>query len=88
MPTYKSALKRDRQNKKRKIRNARVKTVVKKGIKLVHSAIEEKNIEKAKDFLAQAVPAIDKAGSKRIIHKKTASRKISLLARKVNSLSR
>jgi len=37
--------------------------------------------------LASAIPIIQKASSKKVIHKKTAARKISRLAKKVNALT-
>jgi len=50
-------------------------------------AVEEKNPEEAKKALVTAIPIIQKASSKKVIHKKTAARKISRLAKKVNSLN-
>ena len=87
MATHKSAEKRNRQNEKRRIRNTSVKTYVKTRIKEVLKTVENKDIEGAKSALARVIPVIDKASTKGVLHKKTASRKISRLARKVNSLS-
>ena len=50
-------------------------------------AVEEKNVEEARKALASAVPVIQKIASKKVIHKTTAARKISRLARKVNTLT-
>jgi small subunit ribosomal protein S20 len=44
-----------------------------------------KNADGAKNALNKAISAIDKAAVKGIIHKNTASRKISQLTRLVNS---
>jgi len=49
-------------------------------------ATESKNFEEAQKALVRAIPAIQKASAKKIIHKKTAARKISRLTKKVNSL--
>lgn len=87
MATHKSAEKRNRQNEKRRIRNTSIKTYVKTRIKEVLKTVENKDIEGAKSALARVIPVIDKASTKGVLHKKTASRKISRLARKVNSLS-
>lgn len=87
MATHKSAEKRNRQNEKRRIRNTSIKTYVKTRIKEVLKTVETKDIEGAKSALARVIPVIDKASTKGVLHKKTASRKISRLARKVNSLS-
>ena len=87
MASHKSAEKRAHQNEKRRLRNKAVRTGVKSGVKSVRQAIEAKNPETAGQALAQAIPAIDKAAAKGVIHRKTASRKISRLAKAVASLS-
>jgi len=47
--------------------------------------VDAKDKAGAKDALAEAVPAIAKAGAKGVFHKNTASRKISRLTKKVNA---
>lgn len=84
MATHKSAIKQDKQSKKRRIRNIRIKSYVKTVIKSVRNAVDQNAATQA---LAKAVPALDKAASKGVIHKKTASRKISRLMKRVNTLS-
>jgi len=86
LATHKSAEKKDRQDKKRNLRNTAIKSNVKTRIKAVLAAAEDKDSEKAKSTLATAIPAIDKAAAKGVIHKNTASRRISRLTRRVNSL--
>lgn len=86
MATHKSAEKRARQNKKRQLRNVSVKSSVKTRLKAVLSAVEEKKKDDARAALAKAISVIDKAASKGVVHKNTASRKISRLTRKVNQL--
>lgn len=87
MATHASALKRARQSEKKRMRNASVKSALKTHARKVLQALENKNPEEARKALAQAIPALQKAAGRGVIHKKTASRKISALARKVNSLS-
>ena len=60
-----------------------MKTTTKK----VLQAVEAKDSEGAKQKLLDAVSMIDKAAAKKIFHKNMASRKISRLTRKVNTLS-
>jgi len=61
---------------------SKVKTVVKK----IDAAIEvESSVEKAQEALKTAVPIIERAAGKGAFHKKTASRKISRLTKKVNN---
>ncbi|MBN2467987.1 MAG: 30S ribosomal protein S20 [Deltaproteobacteria bacterium] len=86
MATHKSAIKRNRQSNIQKSRNRSTKTYLKTRIKDVISAVESKNVEEAVSSLAQAIPVIDKAASKGVIHKRTAARKVSRLTRKINAL--
>jgi small subunit ribosomal protein S20 len=84
--THASALKRARQSEKRRLRNKMVKSAIKTHAKKVLQAVEEKNLEKAREALTEAIPAIQRASLKKVLHKKTASRKISRLARSINAL--
>jgi small subunit ribosomal protein S20 len=86
LATHASALKRARQSEVKRQRNTTVKSAVKTHAKKVLAAVEAKNAQEAKKALADAVPAIQKASSKGVIHKKNAARKISRLAKKVNAL--
>jgi small subunit ribosomal protein S20 len=86
MATHKSALKRNKQSKEKRLRNRNVKSNLKTTLKSVSAAVEEKDQKKAQEAFSKAAPVINKAASKGVIHKKTAARKISRLARAVNTL--
>ena len=86
MAIHISALKRARQNEKRRVRNLHVETTVKSIVKKVRSAVEEKDVEGAQKALAKAIPLIQRAESKGVFHKNTSSRKISHLTRAVNAI--
>lgn len=86
MATHKSAEKRDRQNKKNRQRNIAAKSALKTKIKAVIAGVEIKNKENSTNALKTAIPALNKAASKGLIHKKNASRKISRLTKKVNAV--
>ena len=86
MATHKSAEKRDRQSKNRRERNIADKSAIKTKIKSVLSAVETKNKEAFAQALKAAIPALDKAAVKGVIHRKNASRKISRLTKKINTL--
>jgi len=86
LATHKSAEKRDRQNKTHRKRNIAAKSALKTKIKSVIAGVESKNKENSENALKAAIPALNKAASKGIIHKKNASRKISRLTKKVNAL--
>ena len=83
----KSVKKRVRQAKKRTLRNRAAKSMLKTLVKKVESEVAGKNIEGAKTALSEVISAVDKAKSKGLIPKNTASRKVSQLTRLVNSLS-
>ena len=87
MATHKSAIKRNRQNEQRKLRNKSVKSFLRTNIKQVTSAVDAKDATKARESLDKAVPVIDKAASKGVIHKRNAARKISRLTRAVNAVT-
>jgi small subunit ribosomal protein S20 len=86
LATHASALKRARQSEKRRLRNKMVKSAIKTHAKKILQAVEEKNLEKAREALTEAIPAIQRASLKKVLHKKTASRKISRLTKKINTL--
>ena len=86
MANHKSAIKRARQNAEQHDRNKAVKTSVKNVIKATRQSAAEKPKEEAIKELNTAKSIIDKASKKRVIHKKTAARKISRLAGRVNRI--
>jgi len=81
-----SAIKRARQNEKRRLRNLQIKSTVKSYVKKVRSAIAKKDAEGARKALLKAIPLIQKAHSKGVFHKNTSARKISRLSLEVNAL--
>jgi small subunit ribosomal protein S20 len=87
LANHKSALKRARQNEVRRIRNKATKTRIKNIVKDVRLDVSEKSKESALTKLDTAKSIIDKAAKKGVIHKKTASRKISRLSKNVNAIS-
>ena len=86
MAIHLSAIKRARQNEKRRVRNLHIKTMVKSSVKKVSMAIDKKDLGGAQKALIKAIPLIQKAHSKGVFHKNTSSRKISRLTQAVNSL--
>lgn len=86
MAIHLSAIKRAKQNEKRRLRNLHIKTTVKSSVKKVRMAIEEKDLEGAQKALTKVIPLIQKAHSKGVFHKNTSARKISRLTREVNAL--
>lgn len=76
-----SAEKRVRQAEKNRLRNKAVRTTIKTFTKKVESAVREKNREELQKILIEATKVISKAASKGVLHRNTASRKISRLAK-------
>ncbi len=81
MANHKSALKRAGQNENRRMRNRSVKTRVKTVVKEVRQAVANNADDGAKAQLITAQSAIDKAAKKGVLHKRTAARKVSRLAK-------
>jgi len=84
--THLSAIKRARQNEKRRLRNLQIESTVKSSVKKVRVAIAKKDVEGARKALLKTIPLIQKAHSKGVFHKNTSARKISRLTRGVNAL--
>ena len=84
---HKSTIRRARQAERRHERNRATVNTVRTLIKKVQSAVTGKKVDEAKTSLLEATSAIGKAVSKGILHRNTASRRISRLAHRVNALS-
>lgn len=87
MANHKSAEKRIRQNVVKKVRNSSRKTRIKTGIKSLFVNIKNSDKTVAEGSLKTMSSTIAKAASKGVVHKKTASRKISRLAKKVSAMA-
>ena len=83
MPRRKCSIKKTRVDKKRHLKNLRIKQQLKKTIKSFHSMLQDKKTEEAQSFLQKVYSQLDKAAKKGIIHSKTASRKKSRLAQRI-----
>jgi small subunit ribosomal protein S20 len=79
----KSQIKRNRQNEKRRVRNRAVRTSLKTATKKVDVAAGSGDLDSAGTLLQEAARSLDQAASKGMIHKRTAARKKSRLARRV-----
>ncbi len=87
MANIKSAKKRIKVNQTKALRNKMVKSGVKTAIKKVDAAIASGDKAAADAALLSATSAIDKAATKGVYHKNTASRKVSRLAAAVNKMA-
>ncbi|MFU0827879.1 MAG: 30S ribosomal protein S20 [Lachnoclostridium sp.] len=87
MANIKSAKKRILVNQTKALRNKAIRSKVKTLTKKVDAAVAAGDKELAKANLIVAISEIDKAASKGVFHKNTASRKVSRLSKAVNSIA-
>ncbi len=85
MANIKSQIKRNRQNEARRMRNKSVNSALKTSVKKVDTA--KTAGEPTDDLYRAAQSSIDTAVSKGVLHKKTAARKKSRLAKRAASSS-
>lgn len=87
MANIKSAEKRARQTVKRRARNVAARSKLRTAIKSVVNAVNAGNKEEAVANLKSAVPVIDAAVTKGVIHRNKASRHKSHLNARVRELA-
>ncbi len=87
LANIKSAKKRILVTEKRTARNKSIRSEVKTSIKKVEAAVANKDKAVAESALNNATSVIERACSKGIYHKNNAARKISRLAKLVNSIA-
>ena len=87
MAKIKSAKKRILVAETRAARNKAIRSKVKTAVKKVEAAVAAKDKAAAQAALLAATSEIDKATSKGVYHKNTASRKVSRLFKAVNTLA-
>ena len=85
MPNIKSSIKRVEVSKKKTLKNTIKKSALKTAIKKCNEAIVNKDAS-APSVLNATVKSIDKAAAKNLIHKNTAARKKSRLAKALNAV--
>lgn len=77
-----------RSSARKRVYNLRTKDKVKTAVKSVKKSLESKNVDEALKALTAAYAALDKAAKKKVLHKNTASRKKSRLAKAINKLKK
>ncbi len=86
MATHKSAIKRHRQDVKRRAANRLHRTRVRTAIKRCRQAIAEGDAEKAKSLLNGTLALLDRTAKTGALHDNTAARSKSRLQRAVNKI--
>jgi small subunit ribosomal protein S20 len=85
MANIKSQIKRNKTNERRAVANKAVRTALKTSTKKVRTAVADGDAEAALERSREAARALDKAASRGVIHKRTAARRKSRLAKAANS---
>lgn len=78
-----SALKRDQQSERRRVKNKQFRATVKTAIKSLESSLKEKQAEVAKDKLSHVFSLMDKGVKTGVFTKNKANRTKSRLAKHV-----
>ncbi len=86
MANHASALKRARQDQKKRVQNRSQRSDMRTAIKKLQHAIEAGDKETARELLRIATSKIDRAGRKGLIHRNQASRRVSRLNAAVKAL--
>ncbi|QQS27039.1 30S ribosomal protein S20 [bacterium] len=87
MPIIKSAMKRVRQEEKRRARNNATKRRIKASTKSTLSHVSTADVVSAQTELTKTISLLDKAVKKGTLHKNTASRRKSKLTRSYNAVA-
>lgn len=87
MANIKSAIKRAKQNEKRRAQRASQKSDLRTAMKNFEKAVAANDVELAKSTLLVAVKKLDKAATKGLIHKNAANRHKSRLMKKFNQMN-
>ena len=84
MPNIKSAINRVKTTKVKTLRNKEKRSELKTAVRRYNEALAG-NSENKQELLKAAVRKLDKAASRKLIHKNTASRKKSQLMKALNA---
>ena len=86
MANIKSAIKRNKQNEKRRIRNRIYRGRARTFVKDARLALATKELDTARAATLEAISALDKAAEKGVIHKNNAARRKSRLMKHLAAL--
>jgi small subunit ribosomal protein S20 len=86
MANHKSALKRIRQNEKRRIYNRIYRTRARTLVKQARATVASGNVQAAIAATQRAVRDLDKAASRGVIHPRNAARRKSRLMKQLHQL--
>ena len=85
MANLPSAKKRNKQNERNRVRNRARRSTVKTETKKLLNAIQRGDLQQAQDLFALVSKKIDQVAAKGTLHRNTAARNKSRLARRLNA---
>ena len=85
MPNIKSAIRRVKRTRLQTLKNRIRKSKYKSAVKQMLTYIESRKIDEAKKFLPEFHSQLMRVAKTGVVSKKTASRKISRLTKKINN---
>jgi small subunit ribosomal protein S20 len=83
----KSQIKRNKQNEKAHQRNKAVKSALRTSVRQFREAAESGDTERTEQAMRAAYIKLDKAASKRVIHKNQAANRKSAMAKRAQQLT-
>lgn len=86
MPRLKSAIKRVKTSERNRVLNLTYKTKIKTLIKKVHDFVLKKDTKAAAQTANEAFSLIDKAATRKILHRNNAARKKSKISKWIKSI--
>jgi small subunit ribosomal protein S20 len=88
MASHDSAIKKNRQDAKRRLRNRQHSSRLRSQVKKLRRAIDSGNASDASGLLTETLSVIDRSAKLGVIHKNAAARSKSRLTRALGTLSR
>ena len=86
MATHKSAIKRIRQNEKRRLHNRHFRNRARTLVKKAREAIERGDVASAREATDIAIRDLDKLATRGVVHKRNAARRKSRLMKQFNAM--
>ncbi|MCY4464132.1 MAG: 30S ribosomal protein S20 [Chloroflexi bacterium] len=86
MANHKSAIKRIRQNEKRRLHNRSYRNRARTLVKKARDAMDSGDLQQARDATYAAMRDLDKLASRGVVHKRNAARRKSRLMKQLNAL--
>lgn len=87
MAHHKDAIKRNKQNETRRLRNRNYRTLMRNQIKKLRAAVEANEVENAQAELSKAISVVMRIATKGVIHPNQAARRVARLNAAVKKIA-